>query len=681
MLDRPTRVAAGAPVLLLILIGCQDDPKLGAPTPCEPTYETCDGVDNDCDGRTDEDFLAGQACDGDDSDIYREGLYTCDTPTSVVCSDPDEEEDGSWESPFAWPGPDLQTEAVHLIQLPNGWVYSMYHGTDVDAGSGHHFPNEFDAAALWDPLTGEAISVPLLDAGDGNLFCSGHNLLADGRVYFTGGDVTGADPPEGVDTSYAFDGILDPTADAYDPWSYVGQMVGGVRWYPNNTSLADGSVLITSGATILDPYTINDSVEIYLPGPQRFEARSSQEFYYMYPWMYLLPDGRVVAAGQEAQARAWDPETDVWTPLGEPRVKKRVYGTSAMLLVDGTDVQSPSDVLVLGGCTGRRSARCCLDSWVTDNFSDCEVPDPQDGSESWECFATAELLTGLEGGSPNWVPVGDMAHARGHAVATLLPDGTVLATGGERNDCTPAPQPEIYHPDTRTFSLAESYPEDPGSGTSWPSFRGDYHTSALLLPDGRVLVSGGDIDAMDANGPTAWIYHPPYLDLPCCPQPQIVSAPTVLTYGEPFSLEVDTGEIDHLVLIRPGSMTHDFAMDQRGVRLDVDAVTSSGGGTWQVDSVSPLSAGLAPPGHYMLFALTLDGVPSVATFVQIVASECSTSTCNDPPEPQCADAETLRRFEADGGCFEGSCQYISALERCTAPDGGAASCVDGACVW
>ncbi|MDP2305246.1 MAG: galactose oxidase early set domain-containing protein [Pseudomonadota bacterium] len=678
MPNRLLCLSAGLALLLVPLSGCETETKPVPDAACEPTTETCDGVDNDCDGQSDEDFLVGEACDGTDADIFREGVYACATPIAASCTDPNEEEDGSWEAAFPWPSADLQTEAVHLIQLPNGWVYSMYHGSDVDAGAGHHFPNEYDAAALWNPATGVTLSVPLLEAGDGNLFCSGHSLLADGRVFFTGGDVTGASPPEGVDTSFAFDGVADPTGDAYAPWAYVGQMVGGVRWYPNNTSLADGSVLITSGATILDPYTINDAVEVYLPGADRFELRAPQQFFDMYPWMFLLPDGRVLSSGQEAQARVWNPATDAWTPVAAERPDKRVYGTSAMLLLDGGDVNSASDVLILGGCTGRRSARCCLDELVTENFGDCEVPDPEEGSESWECVATAELLTGLEGDAPAWLPVGDMADERGHGIATLLPDGTIIVTGGERNDCTPAPQPEIYHPDTRAFTLAAPYPEDSVTGTLWPFYRGDYHTSALLLPDGRVLVSGGDTDALDANGPTAWIYGPPYLDLPCCPQPEIVSAPSELRYGEPFSLEVNSGEIDHLVLLRPGSMTHDFAMDQRGVRLDVDSVTEEGG-TWQVSADAPVAPELAPPGHYMLFAISVDGVPSVAEFVRILPGDCSERACDDPPDPHCSDATTLRTFDVGGSCFEGSCQYISSLETCIGPDGAAAACDAGAC--
>src|SRR5688500_3589986 len=138
-------------------------------------------------------------------------------------------------------------------------------------------------------------------------------------------------------------------------------MAGGDRWYPTNVSLADGSVLITSGAIILEPYEVNETAEIYLPGLDVFELRAPQLFYYLYPWLHLLPDGRVVASGQEEQARIYDPVLDAWSDLGDPRATVREYGTSTLLMVDGADLAADPGVLVVGGCEGRDTARCCLD--------------------------------------------------------------------------------------------------------------------------------------------------------------------------------------------------------------------------------------------------------------------------------------------------------------------------------
>jgi hypothetical protein len=134
-----------------------------------------------------------------------------------------------------------------------------------------------------------------------------------------------------------------------------------------------------------------------------------------------------------------------------------------------------------------------------------------------------------------------------------------------------------------------------------------YHSTAVLLPDGRVLSAGSDF------GPgqeTVEIYSPPYLFRGS--RPSIASAPPSVPYGESFRIETpEASEISRVALIRPGSTTHAVDFDQRYV--DLTFAETSGA----VEAVAPSSPAAAPPGYYMLFILDEAGVPSVAEFVHL----------------------------------------------------------------
>ena len=140
-----------------------------------------------------------------------------------------------------------------------------------------------------------------------------------------------------------------------------------------------------------------------------------------------------------------------------------------------------------------------------------------------------------------------------------------------------------------------------------------YHSVAVLLPDGRVLVGGGGRPPSDDNivqNPNFEIFSPPYLF--SGPRPDITSAPTVISYGTQFSIMTpDASNIVAVNLIRLGSVTHAFDQNQRIAKLNF--VVSSG----ELDILAPIMATIAPPGHYMLFIIDQAGVPSIANIVQL----------------------------------------------------------------
>ena len=136
-----------------------------------------------------------------------------------------------------------------------------------------------------------------------------------------------------------------------------------------------------------------------------------------------------------------------------------------------------------------------------------------------------------------------------------------------------------------------------------------YHSTAILLPDARVLSAGDDTVAGGGwENDIAEIYSPPYLFAGA--RPSITSAPRAIKWGSPFTIGTSDA-VARAVLIAPGATTHGNDMNQRHVEL---TISPTAGG---IQAIAPPSANVAPPGPYMLFLLNAQGVPSVARFVQV----------------------------------------------------------------
>jgi hypothetical protein len=398
---------------------------------------------------------------------------------------------------------------------------------------------------LWDPATGTftAAAQPSYE-----IFCAGHSLLPNGDVLVTGGNVV-------LGVGYAHASVYDPFADA---WTMLPDMNAG-RWYPNNVTLGTGDVVVMSG-TIDQTTGDNTLPQVWQVASQTWRNLSSAQLALSaYEHAHLAPNGMVFLTGPTKVSRYLNTSAaGAWSWVANSNYGTRDYGTSV--------IYDAGKILLVGG------------------------GDPPTN--------TAEVID-LTVPSPLWSYTGSMANARRQHNATALPDGTVLITGGSSggnfdNSSYPVYAAELWNPSTRQFTTLASN----------TVYRG-YHSTALLLPDGRVLSAGGDV-----AGASAEIFSPPYLFNG--PQPTITSAPSSVQYGQAFYVSTpDAANISQVTWLALGAPTHGFDQNQRFNRL---SFSQAAGG---LTVTAPSSPNLAPPGHYMLFLVNSSGVPSVAAMVSI----------------------------------------------------------------
>jgi hypothetical protein len=496
------------------------------------------------------DSIYGQFFQGtiDEVRIYNRALTVAEiqndmvTPVTDPAPPPLASDVGQWSAPFDWP-----LIGLHAALLKTGEVISWEYN-----GAGGPF--------LWNPTTNAFTAVP----ESTNKFCAGQAALPDGRFLIVGGD-------QGTHVGINNINIFDPVTRN---WTAAPPMAVG-RWYPTVTGLPDGRQLITSGEINCDG-CVALIPEVYNPVTNTVsKLNSASANFPYYPHMYVLPDGRVLAA---ATAEA-------------PIVSKVLdVATQTWSVVDPVAVDGGSSVMYLPGKILKTG---------TSHNPDLP-PDPS---------AATSYLLDMTQPSPHWQLTTPMSFPRTYHNLTVMPDGTVLATGGgvTTNAIDPAGAvyaAELWSPVTQKWTTLSSM--------SVPRL---YHSIAILLPDGRVLVeAGGRFNGYPSNDPSdrlsAEIFSPPYLFKGA--RPTITSAPSSAAVSSVISVQTpDAAEIASVSLIRLASVTHAFNADQRYLPL---TFTPNAGG---LDVQMPANHNLAPPGYYMLFILNANGVPSVASIIQV----------------------------------------------------------------
>ena len=406
-------------------------------------------------------------------------------------------------------------------------------------------------AYVLDPVTLALTEVP--PPGDWIPACSGHSFLADGRLLVTGGQIGTEDPPLGTTECNIFDPFTEQ-------WIRIEDTRRG-RWYASNITLGDGRIVTFSG---LDEYSdFNPDIELWDPrGTNNWQLLGEKILEY-YPHLNLLTNGLVFRSGPDGRSETYDVSNDTWTVVAYRNVFGRFDSPFVMLPPD------QNRFLCMGG--------------------NDKTNQPTD---------TAEMID-LSSPNPQWTYVTPMHFPRMDFNAVILPNGKVLIVGGRANFAPTADYvytPEIFDPQALTWTTVA-----PHQIPRW------YHSTAILLPDGRVLSAGSD------DQPTGEIYSPPYLFQGT--RPVIQAAPNVLLYGQNFNLSfTSTTATNRIALIRNSCVTHSVNMEQRYVLL---GDLTNGSGTFTVSA--PATGNQAPPGYYMLYVTDQNGVPSVSTMVHVVS--------------------------------------------------------------
>ncbi len=559
--------------------------------------------------------------------------------------------EGAWSGVFEWP-----VTAIHMSLLHTGHI--ILWSDDLSNAPG------FGDPWLLDPTGGCFEYDPDGDGADqngcftekhnpANIFCGGHAQLSDGSLLVNGGHVRN---DVGLADTFLFQ--YDREADDWN-WTSRGELPDShyARWYSTLTTLPDGRVLNVSGSekrcaaasTNAEQLCLRHTdcgteeeelCEVRLVAPPEVFDPATRDWTLIdtisdpvqyYPFNFVAPNGQVYFAGADTGAETiyipsisglyFDVDGGGLLPTGQ---FSATDGGSAVMY-------RPGQVMKCGGT-------------------------PQGSGVS---IATAETIN--LNVSNVWSPTDPMNIPRRRHNLTLLPDGTVLVTGGTRlgnrefeidgtcegvdggtvcstnNDCAEE-EMCVFNPSGDQQWVAEAEIWDPDTG-EWTLMAGAqtprlYHSSALLLPDGRVISAGGGPRGFGGALNTytdAEIFSPPYL-FRDSERPVIDGVPEIIYYGSSFEMISEQApNVDAVNLIRLGAVTHSFDQNARFVPLNFAHGIDN-----RLDVQAPPNGNIAPPGYYMIFLISDDDVPSVGRFIRIL-----------PPDP---GADALYEYSAKIVC-------------------------------
>lgn len=530
---------------------------------------------------------------------------------SAAAVDPDPSVSGKWSSV-------LDTEVVPIFQalLPNGKLLIW---DSVGDNAAETYPNHtFTRAMVWDPASD---TFKRVDVQGYNLFCAGFAHLANGNILVAGGNANSG--LAGIVQTHIFNWQTES-------WTR-GPNMASARWYPSVAAMANGEETIVGGGPAkAEIYQTNGTIRS-LPGFTNTTYADRQ-----YPFMISRPDTQLGLFGPYDTTHTVNtPGNGVITGTGARDGKNRDYGSFATYDI-GKHLVVGGGKLTEGGIAN--------------------VP-----------TKTSAIVNSNTGLVPTVTASGSMSSGRRQFNATVLADGSVLATGGETNAAT-----SIHVDLDNAITAAERW--NPATGV-WTLLASSsrirqYHSTATLLPDGRVMTGGGgvcgtcmDVGYLEKN---VEYFMPPYLykkdgSGQLAPRPVISTAPTAIPINTNFSVtSSQAANISKVGLVGLSDVTHGVDQGQRYVPLKF----SVSGTTLTV--TGPPNGGVTPPGYYMLIITDSAGVPSVAKMVQVAkgpnplmspAKNSGAARCIDVP----GSALTIRTYLQSHTCNNTKAQALTRL--------------------
>jgi len=373
---------------------------------------------------------------------------------------------------------------------------------------------------------------------------------------------------------------------ATNQWELTGVTSDG-RFYATTLTLGDGNIITLFGTAPTTGFGYR--IEVYDKATLKWmkppiDIPATFDYIY-YPWTYLLPGGDLFSAGNADHIVPG-------APLGAGPSISRRYSWAAPVDDPAKRWNSQKGNRSIGGQVGtsvllplRPPAYAPRVLMMGGNTPDAE--------------GTAEVID-LSVAMPDWalVPKDLNVPRPEQANSVLLPDGRVFLAGGVSGAPGPA---EILDPDNLAAGWA--------LGPTMKYVRG-YHSSAILLADGSVLMGGGEPEGAPPPPRPLERYYPGYFFKL---RPSIAGAPATVGYGATFKIDTpNAASIAEVVLLRPGAVTHGFNQSQRFVGCAITGVSAT-----SIDAKAPPDGTYAPPGWYLLFVVDGGRIPSVGRWIRL----------------------------------------------------------------
>ncbi len=484
---------------------------------------------------------------------------------------------GQWSPVINWPH-----IAISAANLPDGRVLT-WSSTETNA-----FPSssEYTHSAVFDPNN---LTFQNTDSNFHDMFCAGVSSLESGVIVASGGN------PNDTRTS-----MFDPQTMTWAPLSNMNDY----RWYGSNITMPNNRVFSTfaksagNRSELFNPAnnswtrTTNANMQTLVDEQNAINSASNPTGALNLEWwahLAVTPQGTVFQGGPTPTFHVFDPLNGAANEvLGQMTGSRaRMYGNAV--------TYDEGKVLLVGGADRRYQSPTSTDD---------------------------VYLVDLNGPTPVISQGAAMHYPRAVSNSVTLPNGEVLVVGGntvaklfsDQGSVLPA---EIYTPATDSWRVVDSI-EIPRN----------YHSTALLLKDARVLAAGGGAcgSGCSANHLDGQIFSPPYLfasDGTPATRPILANVPAETRAGRSFDVTASTS-VQSFSLVRLSATTHHMNTDQRF--LPVSHV-DNGDGTYQLSMNA--NPNVLIPGNYWLFAVNSAGTPSMGETIRVIRQASTGGTDGD----------------------------------------------------